>query len=161
MAGERYRCEMENKPTARTSLRPRRLVWMFLRSGVLILLALAYAHFFLYLPPGTGPAGPTVSPEPFSQDWTQREVLLVGIGDSVTAGFGASKGHSYFDRLAANPPDEFAEMKGLSLASVIPNLRTLNISVSGSNSLQHVKHIEQKLPVQDDAVFGLVTMTTT
>jgi hypothetical protein len=114
----------------------------------------------LYLPTGSGPAGPAVDRSAFDSPWTERKVLLVGIGDSVTAGFGASRGKSYFDRLVANPPDEFAELEGVSLSQVLPNLQTLNISLSGSNSLQHVEHIESDLPAQSDDVFGLVVMTT-
>ena len=85
----------------------------------------------------------------FAQPWTERQVLLVGIGDSVTAGFGATKGHSYFDRLGDNPPDEFAELNGICLSAVLPNLKTLNLAISGSNSLQHLGHIRDRLPRQD------------
>jgi lysophospholipase L1-like esterase len=87
-------------------------------------------------------------------------VLLVGLGDSVTAGFGASRGLSYFDRLAKNPPDEFPDIDDCSLSTVLPNLKALNLAVSGSTSLQHVQHIEQRLNVQDQRTFGLVVMTT-
>ena len=83
----------------------------------------AYVHFFLYLPMGSGPAGPAVEGEVFEQPWTERQVLLVGIGDSVTAGFGAQRGISYFDRLIANPPDEFADMQDNCLSHVLPNLQ--------------------------------------
>jgi lysophospholipase L1-like esterase len=96
----------------------------------------------------------------FEQPWTNREVLLVGIGDSVTAGFGATKGHSYFDRLVTNPPDEFGEMKGVCLSKVLPNLKPLNLAISGSNSLHHVKHIRERLSPQEKAVFGVIVMTT-
>jgi len=133
---------------------------MLVVSGCIVLAALAYLHFFLYLPMGAGPAGPQVEVEPFKQSWTDRNVLLVGIGDSVTAGFGASKGHSYFDRLITNPSDEFSDLEGLCLSSVLPNLTTLNLAISGSNSLQHLSHIRERLPKQDADVFGLVVMTT-
>ena len=66
----------------------------------------------------------------------------------MTAGFGASSGKSYFDRLVTNPPDELADMNGRSLSRVLPNLTALNISLSGSNSLEHVDHIRDKLPAQ-------------
>ena len=128
--------------------------------ALLISAAASYIYLFLYFPMGRGPAGPAVAAEAFEEPWTDRTVLLVGIGDSVTAGFGASKGKAYFDRLIANPPDEFSEMQGRSLMRVLPNLKTLNISVSGSNSLQHLQHIRDRLPEQDESVFGLVVMTT-
>ncbi len=140
--------------------RRKRLVWLFAIGGVLILLAGAYVHFYLYLPMGGGPAGPAVPLGPFETVWTQRQVLLVGIGDSVTAGLGSSRGKSYFERLCENPPDEFADVKGRSLARVLPNMNTLNIAVSGSTSLHHLDHIRQRLPKQNENVFGLVVMTT-
>ena len=59
------------------------------------------ALFFLFVcfvhPIGHGPAGPDIPRELFSSPWTGRPVLLVDIGDSVTAGFGARRGYSYFD----------------------------------------------------------------
>ena len=90
-------------------------------------------------PPGTGPAGPSVAAKPFQQTWTQQPIMLVGIGDSVTAGLGTSSTElSYFSRLVKNLTDEFAEMKGRSLSIVIPDLKTNNLAVSGSNSIQHL-----------------------
>jgi len=74
--------------------------------------------------------------EVFSSNWTSRPVLLVGLGDSVTAGFGARAGFSYFDRLVATPQDEWGEMKGTCLSAVLPNLRATNLAVSGSISLE-------------------------
>jgi lysophospholipase L1-like esterase len=146
--------------TKRASSRFRRIRSLLGIGGLLIALAAGYVHFYLYLPQGSGPAGPLVGRAPFEAIWTNRKVLLVGIGDSVTAGFGASRGKSYFDRLVVNPPDEFAELQGVSLSRVLPNLETLNISLSGSNSLQHLDHIRDRLPVQPADQFGLVVMTT-
>ncbi|MFO0943261.1 MAG: SGNH/GDSL hydrolase family protein [Pirellulales bacterium] len=86
--------------------------------------------------------------------------MLVGIGDSVTAGFGAkNSSHSYFARLAKNPEDEWPDMQGLCLSNVLPNLTQRNISVSGSTSLQHFDAIRERLPTFD-ADHGIVVMTT-
>lgn len=139
--------------------RTRKLRWIA-AGGTTIGLALLYVHFYLYLPMGSGPAGPVVDRVEFDQRWTERTVILVGLGDSVTAGFGAEKGHSYFDRLASNPTDEYSELQGVSLGQVLPNLRTMNLAVSGSNSLQHLNHIQNRLPPQEESIFGLVVMTT-
>jgi lysophospholipase L1-like esterase len=128
--------------------------------GVLIVLALGYVHFWLYLPDGAGPAGPAVSLAPFEQRWTDRKVMLVGVGDSVTAGLGSTRKHSYFDRLVSNPADEFADMQGRSLSAVLPNLQKLNIAVSGSNSLQHLAYVRNTLVPQPSDTFGLVVMTS-
>jgi hypothetical protein len=51
-------------------------------------------------------------------------------------------------------------MQGKCLSRVLPNFKTLNLAISGSNSLQHVGHIESRLPVQSEDIFGLVVMTT-
>src|SRR5262245_39446491 len=123
----------------------RRLIWLVATGVVLATVALSYVHFFLYLPIGSGPAGPAVDGAAFAQRWSNRQVLLVGIGDSVTAGFGAKQGKSYFDWLVTNPPDEFGGMQGKCLSRVLPNLKTLNLAVSGSNSLQHLQHIRDRL----------------
>ena len=142
-------------------MKRRRRLFVLLAVGVgLIAAAAAYVEFYLRLPEGSGPAGPAVAAEPFDRHWTQRKVLLLGVGDSVTAGFGATRGRSYFDRLAANPADEFEDMRGRSLAAVLPNLVTRNIAVSGSNSLEHVRWVTEKLEKQPDDVFGLVVMTS-
>jgi lysophospholipase L1-like esterase len=97
--------------------------------------------------------------EPFSASWTTRPVLLVGLGDSVTAGLGARPGYSYFDRLVRNPPDEFADMQGRSLSAVLPGLAVKNMARSGSNSLEHLEMI-QTLEPQDRETLGLVVLTS-
>ncbi len=132
--------------------------------ALLILLAasvLGYLEFFARRPIGQGPAGPQVNYEPFGKIWTDREVVLVGIGDSVTAGLGAkNKSHSYFERLIHNPSDEWPEMRGKCLSAVLPKLTSLNIAVSGSTSLQHVDYIAERLPQFSENQFGIVVMTT-
>jgi len=153
-------CAPAAKETPARWRRWRRLAWLLGVGVLLALLAAAYVHYYLYLPMGSGPAGPPVAAAPFEQPWTERQVLLVGIGDSVTAGLGSSRGNSYFERLVRNPPDEFGDMQGRSLSRVLPNLKTLNIAVSGSTSLHHLEHIRQKLPPQTADVFGLIVMTT-
>ena len=139
--------------------RHRRLRWLLVIGLALIAAAGAYVEFNFHLSEGSGPAGPTVPLEPFAKTWSTRKVLLLGIGDSVTAGFGARRGYSYFDRLAKNPTDEWDDMRSRSLAAVLPNLSGRNMAVSGSNSLQHLEQIE-KLEKQPDDVFGLIVMTS-
>src|SRR5688572_9895043 len=99
-------------PAAKKPRSRRLLRWILLIGGVLICLAAGYVHFYLYLPMGSGPAGPAVDAAAFEKPWTERQVLLVGIGDSVTAGLGSTPGKSYFERLVKNPPDEFPDMQG-------------------------------------------------
>ncbi len=138
------------------------------RLGLLSVLAVlliaggvAYIEFFLKRPIGSGPAGPPVSSEAFQQTWTDRPVLLLGVGDSVTAGLGAaSPSHSYFNRLAVNPDDEFPDMQGKSLSAVLPELRLQNLAISGTTSLTHHIRLQDIGPPQDPEVYGIVVITT-
>lgn len=126
-----------------------------------VLAAVFYVRYFIVRPVGRGPAGPTVSNVDFDRTWTERRVQFVGIGDSVTAGLGAAgKDHSYFNRLIANPFDEFPEMEGICLSAVIPNLEWENLAVSGSTSDQHLATINNRLVMHNADVFGMVVMTT-
>ena len=93
--------------------------------------------------------------------WTERPVLLLGIGDSITRGLGAkSVEHSFFQRLLVNPEDEWEDMRGRCLSAVLPNLTSENLSVSGSTSLEHAALIEERLETYPEDLFGLVVMTT-
>jgi lysophospholipase L1-like esterase len=87
-------------------------------------------------------------------------VLLVGLGDSVTAGFGAGKGHGYFDRLVSTPTDDSADIKGIDLSTVLSSLRVTNLSVSGSVSFELLEMQLPRLPVCDPQTIGWVVITT-
>lgn len=145
----------------------RRLKWLR-KFTVLLILALvlltAIMLLFLirfYRPYGKGPAGPVVDRSAFMEIWTDRPVVLLGLGDSITAGFGVAENRSYFARLIENPPDEFPSMKGICLKTVLPNLTALNKAVSGSNSLDHLRLLEsQEIPCFSEKEFGLVVLTT-
>ncbi|MFK7735227.1 MAG: SGNH/GDSL hydrolase family protein [Pirellulaceae bacterium] len=122
---------------------------------------LFYYQFFTSRSTGDGPAGPAVDSKPFSAVWTEKQVELVGIGDSITAGLGAKRrSHSYVNRLIGNPDDEFADMQGLCLSAVLPNLTHENLAVSGSTSEFHLEHIEFNLEMRSEDVFGIVVLTT-
>lgn len=144
------------RPTARKRLR------LILGVGVLLVVAsVFYIRYFLARPIGRGPAGPLVESAAFQQHWTERRVRLVGIGDSITAGLGAdSLDHTFFNRLVRNPADEFADMRSVCLSAVIPNLDTINLALSGSDSRQHADIVSERLPPQDSDLFGLVVITT-
>ena len=127
----------------------------------LVSFAISYIQFVLARPIGSGPAGPKVARERFEKPWSDKLVRVVGIGDSITAGLGArSKDHTFFNRLIDNPDDEYADMKGICLSSVLTQLAYENLAISGSTSLQHMAVIEDRLTVQDANVFGLIVMTT-
>lgn len=137
-----------------------RLIGILVIGAVLVAGFFTYYHFSIRRPVGKGPAGPAVPAHAFNKTWSEKSVLLIGFGDSVTAGFGASKGLSYFERLESNPSDEFPEMKGLCLSAVFPNFTATNLALSGSTSLQHLKMQSAKLEKHPDDVFGVVVLTT-
>jgi len=139
----------------------KRMLLLTVAALVSIGAVVAYIRYFLARPVGSGPAGPAVASEPFQQPWTKRPVLLLGAGDSITAGLGADHpSHSYFNRLAENPADEFTGMKGKSLSHVIPNLQMKNMAISGTTSLEHYNRLKQLGDPQPIDVFGLVVITT-
>ncbi|NQU21943.1 MAG: SGNH/GDSL hydrolase family protein [Candidatus Nealsonbacteria bacterium] len=140
-------------------MKRRRLLLILCLGALLIGGALAYRHYWLSRPVGHGPAGPAVDRQRFAQTWTDRKVLLLGLGDSITAGFGVPEEYSYFGRLVKNPDDEFPAMRGICLSAVLPGLEVRNESISGSTSLEHVHRIES-LGVQPDDVLGLIVITT-
>jgi lysophospholipase L1-like esterase len=138
-----------------------RLSVLFTVGIAAIAVTMTYRSCSLAAPPvGSGPAGPAVDRAAFDGPWTDRKVLLLGLGDSVTAGFGVPYSQSYFGRLVQNPDDECDDMQGICLSRVLPNLKHRNLSVSGSTSLHHVDHIRDRLAAQPDDVFGLVVMTS-
>ena len=140
--------------------RTSRLILLTLAGAMLVASGQFYRHFWLIHPAGERPAGRAVDRSLFEENWTNRSVVLLGLGDSVTDGFGASGGKSYFERLTKNPSDEFDGMLGINLRAVIPNLETHNISMSGSTSQELVDYQLPRLPEIDDETFGIVVMTT-
>lgn len=140
--------------------KPKRIILIVLFGLALIAGAAAFLFFRFARPIGSGPAGPAVARESFSQPWSSRQVMLVGLGDSVTAGFGARKGYSYFDRLVKNPADEYPELNGICLSAIFPKLAVTNLSVSGSTSAEVAVRQLALFPTNDASVFGIVVMTT-
>ena len=138
----------------------KRIIYVLLAGAILIVGVAVYLFFQFARPVGSGLAGPAVGRELFSSAWSGRQVLFVGLGDSVTAGFGARKGFSYFDRLAKNPADEFSEMNGICLASVFAKFQFTNLAVSGSTSSEVLARQLNSLPTNAPDVLGIVVITT-
>jgi lysophospholipase L1-like esterase len=147
-------------PISARTCRSRRFIGLLVVGVVLIGGASLYLYLTFNLPVGAGPAGPRVPRESFAHSWTTRPVLLVGLGDSVTAGFGARRGYSYFDRLITNPPDDFPDMMGVCLSTVFPNLRATNLSVSGTVSSEHAQNQLPQVPRADAQTLGFILITT-
>lgn len=118
-----------------------------------------YFYFWQWRPIGSGPAGPTVPRTVFAKPWTDRTVLLFGLGDSITTGAGAPTGYSYFDLLVTNPPTETDGMRGICLAAVLPDLRFTNLAVSGSTSADLADEEIPELPHADSNTLAIVVMT--
>ena len=141
-------------------MKNRRVILVALAGLFAVTSMASYLYFWRTRPIGSGPAGPAVSSAIFGKVWSEQRVLLVGIGDSVTAGFGARKGYSYFDRLIKNPRDEFREMRGKCLQAVFPNLQFTNLAISGSTSAEHITRQLPKVPKADSNTVGLILITT-
>ena len=141
-------------------LHKRRFVVLLATGLLLIAATLFFWYCWMALPIGDGPAGPPVPREPFAHAWTERPVLLLGIGDSVTAGYGAPPEKSFMARLISNPEDEFDAMRGITLSAVLPNLDVLNVAVSGSDSMQHAEKQLPALAPFPKETFGIVIMTS-
>ena len=137
-----------------------RLIALLIAGALVIGATVVWRHFRYARPIGEGPAGPAVSLESFASTWSDRKVVLLGLGDSVTQGLGASPGKTYFLRLLKNPADEFPDMQGRCLSKVLPNLEPLNLAISGTTSIECVDYQLPKLKPFDDETFGVVVMTT-
>ena len=155
--------EPETTKTPLSTKPPKRkrgcLRWLFLLGFVSIGAAAFYVNYWLYHPVGEGPAGPAVTAAAFDETWTERPVVLLGFGDSIIAGYGASPGKSVFQRLVKNPEDEFSNMQGVSLSEVLPNLSENNVALSGSTSIEHLEILIPKVPEYSEDVFGIVVAT--
>ena len=96
----------------------RKLRWYSVRWQTLVILCLLFLAAWYVLigrfkhTVGSGPAGPPVAVGPFNKIWSTNKFVFVGMGDSITAGFGASRRHSYFELLAENDDAIYPEMQG-------------------------------------------------
>lgn len=109
---------------------------------------------------GTGPAGPQVDAAPFENLWSEKEILLLGIGDSITRGYGAPGGLTYFDLLKQNHNEMYPDMQGKDLSEVFPNLTPRNIAVDYTVSQQHIDNQLVKVPRHDENVYGVIVLTS-
>jgi len=139
-----------------------RRIKVLLSVGMLLFAGICgFKYFWLEHPVGTGPAGPMVSREPFELVWSDRDVLLIGLGDSVTAGLGAQPASkSYFNRLVKATDDDPDGIAGICLSKVLPNLRHENFARSGSTSIENLAYLVPQVQVQPSQTFGIIVMTT-
>lgn len=139
----------------------RKLLGFFVKAALIVGIAYGgYLYLFVFTPVGSGPAGPFIPPKYFKSVWTERKVVFVGLGDSITAGFGASEGLSYFDRLVKNPGSDSEDIKGKNLSVVVPNIVVENLAVSGSTSIDCLERQVPSIAPTSSDVLGLVVITT-
>jgi len=140
-----------------------------LRVGVLaaslIMLAAGYFVYrccvgFLLLPMGEGPAGPAVSMEHFEEVWTEESVVLIGVGDSITRGLGASARHTYFNLLVKNDDEQYPDMKGRDLGSVLPKLEAENFAQDYTVTAEHLESQLSKIETYPEEVKGIIVITS-
>lgn len=124
-----------------------------------ILLLVIWLVFRLPAPMGSGPAGPEVDAAAFEHSWSNRNIILMSMGDSVSTGYGAPPGHGYFGLIRKNANATYPEMAGVELQAVLPNIEVLRRATNSSNSIAHLRTI-RNLPVYSEDRFGIVCMTT-
>lgn len=132
---------------------------------LIVLSGPSYLGFRLYsalrvLPMGEGSAGPAVSPGDFEEVWCEGKVVLVGIGDSITNGLGASREHHYYALLQGNDDEAYPDMAGRDLGVVLPGLTAENYALDYTTSKQHVERQLLRVAVQAQDVRGIVVVTS-
>lgn len=127
--------------------------------AVFALLALTtYQGLTAEYPQGSGPAGPTVEVATFNAPWSTQKTVLLAIGDSVTAGYGSTRGHSYVEMLTKQPANDDPALNDCTLTKVFPALTVVRKAISGSTSFHLASQIPKK-PYDADTR-GIVVMTS-
>lgn len=142
------------------------LRWYTIRWQTILILCVVFVAAWYFLigrykhPVGNGPAGPMVAIDAFQRVWSTNQFVFIGIGDSVTAGFGATEKHSYFEMLLQNDDASFPDMKGRDLRHVLPRLDSQNLSVSYTVSEEHLKEQVPRVKMHTPGVRGIVVITS-
>jgi hypothetical protein len=138
---------------------PRRaLLWTVILAILGVIALLAWRRLTYELPIGNGPAGPVVDAALFAKPWSTAPTVLLAVGDSVTAGFGSTRGHSYVELLTRQPAGDDPALAGCTLTSVFPALTVVRKAISGSTSFDLATQIPRK--PYDAATRGVVVMTS-
>ena len=149
----------------------KKLKWYSFRWRAFLLVLLLISSgvgYFLYrvhlvtrvLPMGSGPAGPAIGRQVFLESWYDGRVVLLGIGDSITRGFGASKKQQFFTLLHNNDDSLYPDMAGLDLSTVLNNLEINNIAQDYTVTQQHIDRQLPRIPVYGSDVKGIVIITS-
>lgn len=149
----------------------KKLKWYSFRwqTGVLLVIPIVVVFSYLgyrihlvtrTLPTGSGPAGPTVPQEPFHSVWSDKKTVFIGLGDSITNGFGAPPEHSYFTLLQNNDDAQYPDMIGCDLKHVLPNLEAYNYAENYTVTQQHLDKQLQKLPTCRPGIKAIIVITS-
>lgn len=150
----------DQEPTTKRPPTRRRLTILVAIGALLCGAIFGFKYFWLEHPVGSGPAGPEVSVGAFQSVWSERDTLLIGLGDSITDGLGAvPSSNSYFNRIV-KPVDQADPLFDVCLANVLPSLRHDNFARSGTTSIENLEYLVPEVPQQSDHTFGIVVMTT-
>lgn len=147
------------EPAANPLSLRRRLKWLVAIGLLLIATAVFYLVFWHARPIGSGPTNISVRVVSRKDKWFEQPTVLLGLGDSITDGFGAGPGRSYFSRLAAVNPDPELGNGGYSLRTKVGTLTAINDAVSGATSLELEQDFLPRVKVQPVEVRGIVVLT--
>ncbi len=145
--------------------------WYKLRLRVIflcLLIIILFAGYFgcrLYnavrtRPMGTGPAGPAIATEAFQEQWLDKPVVFVGIGDSITRGLGAPMYLTYFPLLINNDDAFYPDMAGKDLSHVMTIQSYRNYAQDYTVSQEHIDRQLAKTPQYDETVHGIIVITS-
>ncbi len=136
-------------------IRIRFLIPLFLVS---FLVFIGYNYY--YLPEGGGSSGYEVNAKPFTKIWSNKKIVLVGMGDSIVTGFGSGhKKNSFFEMITDNPEDDYPDIKNINLRKAFPNLEKINLAENSTASGDHILQVDN-LEVQSSNVYGIVILST-
>jgi len=149
----------------------KQLKWFSIRWRVvlftLLLIALTggYIGWRLYnavrvRPMGDGPAGPVIAVEAFEKVWSDKQYVLIGIGDSITRGLGADKEHTYFELLLKNDDAMYPDMAGRDLSKVFPVMTWRNYAQDYSISQDHIDRQLVRIAEYGPQVRGIIVLTS-
>ncbi len=111
-------------------------------------------------PMGKGSAGPAIASEPFQQQWLEKPVIFIGVGDSITRGLGAPGHLTYFPLLMYNDDAFYPDMAGKDLSHVVTVQSFRNYAQDYSVSQEHVDRQLVEIPQYDESVHGIIVITS-
>lgn len=132
---------------------------------VLILWALGCAgyrasFFTRQYPMGTGPAGPKIDNKILEKTQITDPVAFIGLGDSITRGFGTSKKLNYFELLQHNDDKVYPDMAGIDIAHIFASFEAKNYAVDYTVSQEHLDRQLPRIPQYPKDVTGIIVLTT-